>query len=113
MQVPPERIDFPSRHGILQLVYANPLIFLLRPREQTLPAHSPAAQKGEDIIMPLSISVTNLIVIAIVAVILFFAVRSSIRHLHGEGGCCGGSTYKAHPKSWITWGKPKPFPRKG
>ena len=33
--------------------------------------------------MPLSISVTNLIVIAIVAVILFFAVRSSIRHLHG------------------------------
>lgn len=108
MQVPPERIDFPSRHGILQLVCANPLIFLLRPREQTLPA-----QKGEDIIMPLSISVTNLIAIAIVAVILFFAVRSSIRHLHGEGGCCGGSTYKAHPKSWITWGKPKPFPRKG
>ena len=48
--------------------------------------------------MPLSISVTNLIVIAIVAVILFFAVRSSIRHLHGEGGCCGGSTYKAPPQ---------------
>ena len=63
--------------------------------------------------MPLSISVTNLIVIAIVAVILFFAVRSSIRHLHGEGGCCGGSTYKAPQKSWIMWSTPQPFPRKG
>lgn len=41
---------------------------------------------------------TNVIVIAILAVILIFAVRASIRHFRGEGGCCGGSTYKAHPK---------------
>lgn len=30
------------------------------------------------------------IIIAILAVIVFFAVRSSRKHFAGEGGCCGG-----------------------
>ncbi|MBQ9044960.1 MAG: heavy-metal-associated domain-containing protein [Oscillospiraceae bacterium] len=30
------------------------------------------------------------IIIAIVAVIVFFAIRSSAKHMKGEGGCCGG-----------------------
>lgn len=34
--------------------------------------------------------ISNAIIIAILAVILFFAVRSSLAHFKGEGGCCGG-----------------------
>ena len=45
--------------------------------------------------MPPSISATNLIVIAILAVILFFAVRSSIR----EAAAAAVPT-KPIPKSW-------------
>lgn len=45
---------------------------------------------------------SNYIIIVILAVILFFALRSSIKHFRGEGGCCGGSTYKAHPKKLNT-----------
>lgn len=41
---------------------------------------------------------TNIIIVAVLAVILFFSLRSTIKHFRGEGGCCGGSTYKAHPK---------------
>ena len=33
---------------------------------------------------------STLIVLAIVAVIAFMALRSSIGHFKGEGGCCGG-----------------------
>ena len=33
---------------------------------------------------------SNAIVIAILAVVLFIALRGSIKHLAGEGGCCGG-----------------------
>ena len=33
---------------------------------------------------------SNALVIAILAVVLFFALRGSIKHLAGEGGCCGG-----------------------
>lgn len=41
----------------------------------------------------------NIIVVAILAVILVFAVRSSVKHFRGEGGCCGGSKVpKAKPK---------------
>ena len=32
----------------------------------------------------------NIIVIAVIVVIAFFAVRSSMKHFKGEGGCCGG-----------------------
>lgn len=41
---------------------------------------------------------TNFIIIVLLIVILFFSLRSSIKHFHGEGGCCGGGTYKAHKK---------------
>lgn len=32
------------------------------------------------------------VMIAVVAVIVFFAIRSSAKHMKGEGGCCGGGT---------------------
>lgn len=41
---------------------------------------------------------TNFIIIAILAVILYFALRSSLKHFRGEGDCCGGGTYKARRK---------------
>ncbi len=41
-------------------------------------------------------NLTNIVIILIIAVILFFAVKNSIPHFKGEGGCCGGgSTPKA------------------
>ena len=33
---------------------------------------------------------SNALVIAILAVVLFIALRGSIKHFAGEGGCCGG-----------------------
>ncbi|MBQ3391861.1 MAG: cation transporter [Lachnospiraceae bacterium] len=33
----------------------------------------------------------NIIVIAILAVVIVFALRSSKKHMKGQGGCCGGS----------------------
>ena len=41
---------------------------------------------------------TNIIVIVILAVVIFFAVRSTLGHFKGESSCCGGGTYKARPK---------------
>ena len=32
----------------------------------------------------------TIIVILIVGVIVLFAIRSSVKHMKGEGGCCGG-----------------------
>ena len=32
----------------------------------------------------------NVLLVAIIAVILFFAVKNSIPHFKGEGACCGG-----------------------
>lgn len=40
----------------------------------------------------------NFIIIVILIVILYFCLRSSLKHFRGEGGCCGGSTYKARPR---------------
>ena len=34
---------------------------------------------------------STIIIVIILAVILFFAVKNSIPHFKGEGGCCGGS----------------------
>ena len=35
----------------------------------------------------------NVIIIAILVVLIWFGIRSSIKHFKGEGGCCGdGST---------------------
>ncbi|MDO4341028.1 MAG: cation transporter [Eubacteriales bacterium] len=44
----------------------------------------------------------NYIIIAILVVVLYFALRSGANHFRGQGGCCGGSTYKAHPKKLKT-----------
>ncbi|MDE7477777.1 MAG: heavy-metal-associated domain-containing protein, partial [Lachnospiraceae bacterium] len=32
----------------------------------------------------------NVIIIGILAVLVFFAVKGTIKHSKGEGGCCGG-----------------------
>ena len=32
----------------------------------------------------------NVIIIIVLCVALFFAIRSSLKHFKGEGGCCGG-----------------------
>lgn len=34
----------------------------------------------------------NVIIILILVVVLIFAVKSSIKHFKGEGGCCGGGS---------------------
>lgn len=34
----------------------------------------------------------NEIIIAILVVVMFFALRSSMKHFRGEGGCCGGGS---------------------
>ncbi len=42
---------------------------------------------------------TDLILIAVIAVILVFAAKGGIKHLKGEGDCCGGgSSVKAKKK---------------
>lgn len=41
---------------------------------------------------------SNYIIAGILIVVLFFCVRSSIKHFRGEGDCCGGGTYKARRK---------------
>ena len=33
----------------------------------------------------------NIIIIGIVVVMIFFGIRSGMKHFRGEGGCCGGS----------------------
>ena len=40
----------------------------------------------------------NFIIIAVVAVVVVLAVRASVKHFRGEGGCCGGGAYKARPR---------------
>lgn len=45
---------------------------------------------------------SNYIIAGILIVVLFFCIRSSIKHFRGEGGCCGGGTYKARKKKLKT-----------
>ena len=40
----------------------------------------------------------NYIIIGVIAVIVVIAVISSIKHFKGEGGCCGGGSYKPKRK---------------
>ena len=35
-------------------------------------------------------SFSNIIVVVILAAVIFIALKGSIKHLKGEGGCCGG-----------------------
>lgn len=44
----------------------------------------------------------NFVIIVLLVVVLFFCIRSSIKHFRGEGGCCGGGTYKARQKKLNT-----------
>lgn len=34
----------------------------------------------------------TVIVVAVIVIIAFFAIRSSRKHMKGEGGCCGGGS---------------------
>lgn len=41
---------------------------------------------------------TDYIVIAIIVVFVAFGIRSTMKHFKGQGGCCGGSSYKPKKK---------------
>lgn len=41
---------------------------------------------------------SNLIVIVVLMVIVAWAVKESVRHMHGEGGCCGGGSCERSAK---------------
>lgn len=45
---------------------------------------------------------SNYIIAGILVVVLYFCLRSSIKHFRGEGSCCGGGTYKARRKKLKT-----------
>lgn len=38
------------------------------------------------------------VIIAILVVVMFFGIRSTIKHFAGKSGCCGGSDYKPKKK---------------
>lgn len=38
------------------------------------------------------------VILAVLAMIVFFAVRSSVKHFKGQGGCCGGGDYTPRKK---------------
>ena len=40
---------------------------------------------------------SNLIVIVILVLVMFFAIKGSLKHLKGEGGCCGGGSDVKEP----------------
>lgn len=41
---------------------------------------------------------TNAVIIAILIIILFVALKSTIGHFQKKSGCCGSGTYKARPR---------------
>lgn len=41
---------------------------------------------------------TDIIIIAILAAVVALGGWSAVKHFRGEGGCCGGGTYKARKK---------------
>lgn len=45
---------------------------------------------------------TDLIIIAVLAVIILIAVWSMMKRFNGGGSCCSSSTYKAKPKKLET-----------
>ena len=40
----------------------------------------------------------NVIIVAIIAVLVIFGIRSGLKHFKGEGGCCGGGSSVAKPR---------------
>jgi len=47
----------------------------------------------------------NIIIGFILAVIVFFAIRSSMKHFRGEGGCCGGGSVPKPKKKKLSGAK--------
>lgn len=47
----------------------------------------------------------NLIIIGVLAVIVAAAALSAAKHFKGEGGCCGGGTYRENKKLSHVAGK--------
>ena len=44
----------------------------------------------------------NVIIVAVLAVILIIALKGSIKHLKGEGGCCGGGSTIKEPDKKLS-----------
>ncbi|WP_297957128.1 heavy-metal-associated domain-containing protein [uncultured Ruminococcus sp.] len=44
----------------------------------------------------------NVIIVAVLAMILIFALKSSLKHLKGEGGCCGGGSTIKEPDKKLS-----------
>lgn len=42
--------------------------------------------------------IQNIVIAVFLIVILFFALKSTVKHFKGESSCCGGKTYKAKPR---------------
>ena len=40
----------------------------------------------------------NFIIIAIIAIVFVIGIISTVSHFKGQGGCCGGSSYKPKRK---------------
>lgn len=40
----------------------------------------------------------NYIIIAVIAVAIGFGIYSAVKHFKGQGGCCGGGSYKPKKK---------------
>lgn len=45
---------------------------------------------------------TDWIIVVILAVIVLLAIKPVVQHFRGQGGCCGGGSYKARPKKLHT-----------
>lgn len=41
---------------------------------------------------------TNAVIIGIMIVVVFFALRTSLKHFKGQGGCCGGGSVPKQKK---------------
>ena len=44
----------------------------------------------------------NIITIAVLAVVLFFALKGTVKHLKGEGACCGGAKAIKEPDKKLS-----------
>ena len=44
----------------------------------------------------------NVIIVAVLALIIIIAVKSSLRHLKGEGSCCGGGSTIKEPDKKLS-----------
>lgn len=43
----------------------------------------------------------NFVIIGILAVIMFFGIKSALKHFKGEGGCCGGGSSEPPSKKKL------------